>query len=96
MYFFERFFEHNSNEKYGLEDIKGISIQKCFIETKADMTDVSLKSYILVEPNAFSFFPAISRNGEKITIALNQSADTCAVSLTYIMLNMSVSKLQIN
>ena len=75
--------EKNTNEKYGLEDVQGISIQKCFIETKANMEDVSLKPYILVEPNAFAFVPTTSRNGGKITIALNQSSKTCVVSSSY-------------
>jgi type I restriction enzyme S subunit len=47
------------------------------------MTDVSLKPYILVEPNAFAFVPTTSRNGAKITIALNQSSKTCVVSSSY-------------
>jgi type I restriction enzyme S subunit len=37
--------DKNSELKYSLCDIKGISIQKKFIETKADMTGVSLKPY---------------------------------------------------
>jgi type I restriction enzyme S subunit len=75
--------ERNTNEIYGLGSVKGISIQKCFIETKANMEDVSLKPYILVEPNAFAFVPTTSRNGGKITIALNQSSETCVVSSSY-------------
>lgn len=75
--------EKNTNEKYSLDDVKGISIQKCFIETKANMEDVSMRPYILVEPNAFAFVPTTSRNGGKITIALNQSSKTCVVSSSY-------------
>lgn len=30
--------ERNFELQYGLDDVKGISIQKVFIETKADMT----------------------------------------------------------
>ena len=75
--------EKNTDEKYSFEDVQGISIQKCFIETKANMEDVSLKPYILVEPNAFAFVPTTSRNGGKITIALNQSSKTCVVSSSY-------------
>ncbi|MDD3077903.1 MAG: restriction endonuclease subunit S [Paludibacter sp.] len=75
--------EKNQDEKYELDAVKGISIQKCFIETKANMEDVSLKPYILVEPDAFAFVPTTSRNGEKITIAINQSNDTYIVSSSY-------------
>jgi type I restriction enzyme S subunit len=73
----------NSDELYGLDSVKGISIQKRFIETKANMEDVSLKPYIIVEPNVFAFVPTTSRNGGKITIALNQGSATCAVSSSY-------------
>lgn len=75
--------EKNTNKKYGLDSVKGISIQKCFIETKANMENVSLSPYILVEPEAFAFVPTTSRNGNKITIALNQEKETCIVSSSY-------------
>lgn len=63
--------ERNSDSYYALADVKGISIQKVFIETKADMTGVSLKPYILVKPDCFAYVTVTSRNGEKITIAHN-------------------------
>ena len=65
--------ERNSDETYTLTSVKGISIQKSFIETKADMDGVSLRPYILVKPNYFAYVPTTSRNGEKITIAHNTS-----------------------
>lgn len=81
--YIEPCFEKNIYELYGLNAVKGISIQKCFIETKANMDDVSLKPYIIVEPNAFAYVPTTSRNGDKITIALNQSSVTYIVSSSY-------------
>lgn len=33
--------ERNDDLKYNISDVKGISIQKIFIETKADMSGVS-------------------------------------------------------
>ena len=77
--------ERNSNETYTLTSVKGISIQKSFIETKADMDDVSLRPYILVKPDYFAYVPTTSRNGEKITIALNKSTETYIVSSSYIV-----------
>lgn len=56
--------ERNSDLQYTLEDVKGISIQKVFIETKADMTGISLKPYILVKPDYFAYVTVTSRNGE--------------------------------
>ncbi len=77
--------ERNSDDKYSLDDVKGISIQKIFIETKADMQDVSLTPYILVKPDYFCYVTVTSRNGEKITLAHNTSKDTYIVSSSYIV-----------
>jgi type I restriction enzyme S subunit len=74
-----------TNEDLKITIVQGVSIQKCFIETKAEMTDVSLKPYIIVEPSSFAFVPTTSRNGGKITIALNQSNDTFVVSSSYVV-----------
>ncbi|MCL2290722.1 MAG: restriction endonuclease subunit S [Bacteroidetes bacterium] len=73
----------SKNEELRINRVKGISIEKCFIETKADMTDVSINSYLIVEPMSFAFVPTTSRNGGKITIALNQSNETFVVSSSY-------------
>ena len=40
--------ERNSMGRYSLEDVKGISTEKNFIETKANMDGVSLDSYKVV------------------------------------------------
>lgn len=75
----------NDNLKYGIKDVKGISIQKEFIETKANMEGVSLKPYYLVQPDDFVYVAVTSRNGEKITIAHNISDDTYIVSSSYLV-----------
>ena len=58
--------ERNTANVYTLADVKGISIKKEFIETKADMAGVSLSPYILVQPDSFAYVTVTSRNGEKI------------------------------
>lgn len=75
--------EKNTNEIYCLEAIKGISTGKVFIETKANMEDVSLKSYLLVRPQQFAFVPDTSRRGEKIGLAFNNSEETNLISSIY-------------
>lgn len=75
----------NQDLKYGIDDVKGISIQKIFIETKADMTDVSLSPYLLVQPDDFVYVTVTSRNGDKITLAHNTSEDTFIVSSSYVV-----------
>ncbi|MDE5583306.1 MAG: restriction endonuclease subunit S [Ruminococcus sp.] len=77
--------ERNEKEKYTLKDVKGISIQKIFIETKADMKDVSLKPYKLVKPDEYAYVTVTSRNGEKITLAHNDTNNTYVVSSSYIV-----------
>ena len=75
--------DRNSDGVYSLENVKGISIKKEFIETKADMAGVSLTPYILVRPDSFAYVTVTSRNGEKITLAHNTSNDTYIVSSSY-------------
>ena len=77
--------ERNSKEIFTLDDVKGISIQKNFIETKADMEGVSLRPYILVKPDSFAYVTVTSRNGEKITLAHNDTENTYIVSSSYIV-----------
>lgn len=77
--------ERNFELQYGIDDVKGISIQKIFIETKADMAGVSLKPYILVNPDSFAYVTVTSRNGEKITIAHNDSNNTYIASSSYVV-----------
>lgn len=77
--------ERNSDLKYDLSDVRGISIKKVFIDTKADMEGVSLKPYILVKPDSFAYVTVTSRNGEKITIAHNDTKETFIVSSSYVV-----------
>ncbi|MDE7138765.1 MAG: hypothetical protein K2O29_09985 [Ruminococcus sp.] len=75
-------YRKNRNLKYGADDIKGIYINKIFIETKADMEDVSLKPYTLVKPDCFAYITITSRNCEKISIAYRTGED-CVISSAY-------------
>lgn len=77
--------ESNEQLLYGVEDVKGISIEKRFIDTKANMTDVSLKPYAVVNPNEFAYVTVTSRNGEKISIARNDSNRSYICSSSYIV-----------
>ena len=79
----------NSENKYSLEDVTGISIQKVFIETKANMEGVSLTPYIIVKPDFFVYVTVTSRNGEKITLAHNNTDKTFIVSSSYVVFSVS-------
>lgn len=77
--------ESNEQLLYGVEDVKGISIEKRFIDTKANMTDVSLKPYAVVNPDEFAYVTVTSRNGEKISVARNDSNQSYICSSSYIV-----------
>ena len=74
----------NDSLNYNLSAVRGVSIEKKFIETKADMTDVNLAPYLVIQPNEFAYVTVTSRNGEKISIALNDSDDTYICSSSYV------------
>ena len=75
--------ERNSDGKYTLDDVLGISIQKKLISTKADMQGVSLIPYKLLKPREFSYVTVTSRNGGKISLAINDTEHTYIVSSSY-------------
>ena len=83
----------NDDLHYGIDDVKGVSIQKIFINTKANMEGVSLKSYYLVQPDDFVYVTVTSRNGEKITLAHNVTKDTYLASSTYVVFKVKNKKL---
>jgi len=73
----------NSDELFDDSSVRGISINKCFAPTKADAENIDLKCFKIVKPNYFAFNTATSRNGEKISIAFNDSSETIIVSSLY-------------
>lgn len=85
--------ERNADNFYTAEDVRGISIDKKFIPTKADMEGVSLKNYFLVKPEAFAFVPVTSRNGGKISIAQNDSEENFICSTSYVVFSTKAEKL---
>lgn len=81
-----------NGETLGLDSVRGVSIQKKFIYTKADMENVSLKSYYVVKPNEFCYVPITSRNGDKISLAINDSQENYLVSSTYVVFRVKDTK----
>lgn len=82
--YIDEYDERNSNETYGLYDVRGISIEKKIIETKANMDGVKLSPYKIFNPNTFCYVTITSRNGEKITLSLNNDDRNYIVSSSYI------------
>ena len=77
--------ERNSNLTYGIDDVRGISIEKKLIFTKADMNGVSLTPYKVMKPKEFCYVTVTSRNGEKISLAMNDTESTFILSSSYIV-----------
>lgn len=74
---------------YGIDDVKGISIEKKFIPTKANLEGVSLKPYAVVYPSEFAYVTVTSRNGGKISLAYNDSEHTYICSSSYIVFSVN-------
>jgi restriction endonuclease S subunit len=75
--------ERNSEGKYTIDDVRGISTDKKFIPTKANMDGVSVSSYKVVAPFMFAYVADTSRRGDKIALALNSSEESYLVSSIY-------------
>ena len=81
--------ERNYEGTYTLDDIKGISTGKEFIDTKANMDGVSLSSYKVVNCQEFAYVADTSRRGEKIAIAFNNSEKAVLISSIYTVFRVS-------
>lgn len=73
----------NSDNKYTEDDVKGISTEKKFISTKANLDGVSLSSYKIVLSREFVYVADTSRRGDKIALALNDSEKGYLISSIY-------------
>ena len=81
--FIEQCDERNTNGEYGVEAVTGISTEKTFIDTKANMNGISLDSYKVVKKDTFVYVPDTSRRGDKMAIALNRDDKPLLVSSIY-------------
>lgn len=77
--------DKNVNGEYTLDSVRGVSIQKKMIFTKANMDGVSLKPYKIFCPQDFCFVPITSRNGNKITLSMNYDNENYIVSSSYVV-----------
>lgn len=81
--------ERNADDLYTLDDVKGISTGKEFIDTKANMDGVSLSSYKVVNLQEFAYVADTSRRGEKIAIAFNSGNKAILISSIYTVFRVS-------
>jgi len=64
------------------ENLLGVSIQKKFIPSIANIVGTDLSNYKIVRTGQFAYGPVTSRNGEKISIAYLDEED-CIISSSY-------------
>lgn len=75
--------ERNYDSRYTIDDVRGISTEKAFIETKANMDGVSLTSYKVVKGDEFAYVADTSRRGDKIAVAYNNDSKEILISSIY-------------
>lgn len=81
--FIEQLDLRNRDNCLGVDDVRGISVDKVFTPTKANLEGVSLSSYKVVPPNAFAYVPDTSRRGDKIALAFNGTESSFLISSIY-------------
>ena len=81
--YIEPYDERNSDEEYTLDDIQGISTEKKFITTKANLDGVSLTAYKVVHKDEFAYVSDTSRRGDKIALGLNTTKKPLLISSIY-------------
>lgn len=82
----------NEKLRYDVSDVRGISIEKRFIDTKANMQGVSLTPYKIIAPEDFCYVTVTSRNGDKVSIAHNDSEESYIVSSSYLSFRVADKK----
>lgn len=68
----------NKDLLYGEDSVKGMTITKELIPTKADTTGADLSKYLLIEPEDFVYNPRT--HGKKIGLGFNNSEETYIIS----------------
>ena len=70
------------NRDLSVTNLLGVSIEKRFIPSIANIVGTDLSSYKIVRTGQFAYGPVTSRNGEKVSIAY-LDGDDCIISSSY-------------
>lgn len=76
--FIELVLSTNSELKFGADDVRGMTITKEIIPTKANMTEADLSRFLVVSPNEFIYNPRT--HGKKIGFGYNNTNDFFIIS----------------
>ena len=71
------------NRDLSVTNLVGVSIEKKFIPSIANIIGTDLSPYKIIKNNQFAYGPVTSRNGDKITIALYKEKDDAILSQAY-------------
>lgn len=64
----------NSDLKYSVDYVRGISNTKEIMPTKADVDESVIRRFYVINPNEFIYNPRTTRMGEKVGLAYNNTA----------------------
>ena len=70
--------ETNANNEYGARDVRGMTITKEIIPTKADVSNTDLSKFLVVHPGEFVFNPRT--HGKKIGFGYNDTDSSFLIS----------------
>lgn len=84
--------ERNTEGKYTVDDVRGISTDKKLIDTKANMDGVMLDFYKIISKNQFAYVADTSRRGDKIALAYNTEESNFLVSSIYTIFHNNPSR----
>ncbi|HLP36950.1 restriction endonuclease subunit S [Lacibacter sp.] len=80
------------NTKLAVDTLLGVSIEKVFMPSIANTIGTDMSTYKIVKRNQFAYGPVTSRNGDKISIALQDQYDEVIVSQAYTPFEISDTK----
>ena len=79
----------NSELRYGPDDVRGMTITKEIIPTKADVTGTDLSKFLVVSPGEFIYNPRT--HGKRIGFGYNNTGDTFIISWNNIAFKVKAS-----
>ncbi len=74
---------NNRDTDLTVDLLLGVSIQKKFIPSIANIIGTDMSTYKIVKKNQFAYGPVTSRNGDKISIALLEDYNEAIISQAY-------------
>ncbi|MBR2089419.1 MAG: restriction endonuclease subunit S [Fibrobacter sp.] len=87
--------ERNSDGKYGVNDVRGVSNLKQMMRTKADLYGRDLRKFQIVKPGYFVFNHRTSRNGSKFSITYNYDSENHIFTEDYVVFRVKENCLSI-